>query len=113
MTVFATPAYARGETFAHRGGAQRYGDVDHRQPRGLPGHPRLRRPVKARWRRPGRGKSGGVRAIYYFWASTRELYLLFLYAKADQADLSAHDRKAARQFIEGLKKDVRQNQADD
>ena len=67
---------------------------------------------KARWRRSGRGKRGGVRAIYYFWASTRELYLLFLYAKADQADLTAHDRKAARQFIEGLKKDASQNEAD-
>jgi len=76
----------------------------------IPGSGGLR---KARWRKPGRGKSGGVRAIYYFWASTRELYLLFLYAKADQADLSAHDRKAARQFIEGLKRDARQNQADD
>jgi hypothetical protein len=53
-----------------------------------------------------------VRAIYYFWPSTRELYLLFLDAKADQADLSAEDRKAERQFIEGLKKDARQNQAD-
>jgi mRNA-degrading endonuclease RelE of RelBE toxin-antitoxin system len=59
---------------------------------------------KARWGREGKGKSGGVRVIYYYWVSDDEVYLLYIYAKNKQADLSAADRKAAKTFVEGLKR---------
>jgi hypothetical protein len=36
---------------------------------------------KARWSRQGKGKRGGVRVIYYYWASDNEVYMLFVYAK--------------------------------
>jgi hypothetical protein len=67
---------------------------------------------KARWTRQGKGKSGGVRAIYYYWRLTEEMtmqvldpevYLLSIYAKNDRPDMTAADRKAAKQFVEGLK----------
>jgi len=67
---------------------------------------------KARWARQGRGKSGGVRVIYYYWRTTedlaaqvldREVYLLSIYAKNGQSDMTAADRKAAKKFVEGLK----------
>jgi len=67
---------------------------------------------KARWARQGKGKSGGVRVIYYYWRTTeeigaqvmdRELYLLSIYAKNEQSDMTAADRKAAKKFVEGLK----------
>jgi hypothetical protein len=67
---------------------------------------------KARWSRQGKGKSGGVRVIYYYWrviegTATQvlnpEVYLLSIYAKNDQADLTAADRKAAKKFVEALK----------
>jgi hypothetical protein len=67
---------------------------------------------KARWARPGKGKSGGVRVIYYYSRTTEEItmqildpevYLLSIYAKSDQSDMTAADRKAARKFVEGLK----------
>jgi len=32
-----------------------------------------------------------------------EVYLLSIYAKSDQSDMTAADRKAARKFVEGLK----------
>jgi len=32
---------------------------------------------KARWRRQAKGKSGGVRVIYYYWASDNEVYMLW------------------------------------
>ena len=67
---------------------------------------------KARWARQGRGKSGGVRVIYYYWRAIeelaaqvldREVYLLSIYAKNEQSDMTAADRKAAKKFVEGLK----------
>jgi hypothetical protein len=32
-----------------------------------------------------------------------EVYLLSIYAKNEQSDMTAADRKAARKFVEGLK----------
>jgi len=43
---------------------------------------------KLRWRRSGRGKSGGVRVIYYFHSERMPLYLLTVFAKNERADLS-------------------------
>ena len=58
---------------------------------------------KARWSRQGKGKSGGVRVIYYYWTADNEVYMLYLYAKNEQADLDAAGRKAAKKFVEELK----------
>lgn len=53
---------------------------------------------KLRWSRGGRGKSGGVRVIYYFYAETMPLYLLTLFAKNERANLT----KAERNDLAGL-----------
>ena len=53
---------------------------------------------KLRWGRGGQGKSGGVRVIYYFHDEAMPLYLLTLFAKGDQANLS----KAERNELAGL-----------
>lgn len=55
---------------------------------------------KLRWGRGGKGKSGGVRVIYYFHDDEMPLYLLALFAKSDQANLS----KAERNELAGLVK---------
>jgi hypothetical protein len=57
----------------------------------------------ARWGREGKGKSGGVRVIYYYWLRDSEIYMLSIYAKNEQADMSAADKKAARKFVEALR----------
>ena len=50
--------------------------------------------------------------IYYYWRTIKEVtteilnpevYLLSMYAKSDQSDMTAADRKAAKKFVEGLK----------
>ena len=50
--------------------------------------------------------------IYYYWRTIEELaaqvldrrvYLLSIYAKNEQSDMTAADRKAAKKFVEGLK----------
>ncbi len=43
---------------------------------------------KLRWRRGGKGKSGGVRVIYYFHSERMPLYLLTVFAKNEREDLS-------------------------
>ena len=53
---------------------------------------------KLRWGRDGRGKSGGVRIVYYFHSDTMPLYLLTLFAKNERANLS----KAERNELAGL-----------
>ena len=56
---------------------------------------------KARWGREGKGKSGGVRVIYYYWLRDGEIYMLSIYAKSERADMNAADRKAAREVCGG------------
>lgn len=58
---------------------------------------------KARWGREGKGKSGGVRIVYYYWLRDGEVYMLSIYAKNEQADMDAADKKAARKFVETLR----------
>ena len=57
---------------------------------------------KARWGRMGRGKRGGVRAIYYFASTAGTLYLLDVYAKNRKADLTGDDKKELRRIVEEL-----------
>lgn len=47
---------------------------------------------KLRWARGGRGKSGGVRIIYYVHSDAMPLYLLTLFAKSERANLSKAER---------------------
>ena len=53
---------------------------------------------KLRWRGTGRGKRGGLRLIY-FWIEKRQLcYLLYLYAKNEQGDLTAAQTRTLAQL---------------
>lgn len=47
---------------------------------------------KLRWGKGSRGKSGGVRVIYYFHDERLPLYLLTLFAKNEQANLTVEER---------------------
>ena len=58
---------------------------------------------KLRWARPGRGKRGGIRTIYFRHAGPEAVYLLTAYAKADRDDLSAADKKVFRQLVAAIK----------
>lgn len=54
---------------------------------------------KMRWPLPGRGKSGGVRVIYYLVTKERVL-LLYMYTKGKQENLTADQLKLLRKIIE-------------
>jgi hypothetical protein len=58
---------------------------------------------KLRWGRAGSGKRGGARVIYFYHDAGRPLYLLMVYAKAQQEDLSPDEKRAVRKLVGILK----------
>ena len=54
---------------------------------------------KLRWRTGGRGKRGGVRVIYYWAAADSTIYLLLIYRKVDQDDLTPRQLKMLRRLV--------------
>lgn len=57
---------------------------------------------KLRWARGGRGKSGGVRVIYYFHSDAMPLYLLTMFAKNERANLSHAERNELAWLVDLL-----------
>ncbi len=57
---------------------------------------------KLRWGRGAQGKSGGVRAVYYFHSEAMPLYLLTLFAKNERANLSKAERNDLHGLVEVL-----------
>jgi hypothetical protein len=55
---------------------------------------------KVRWSRPGSGKSGGVRVIYFVRSTEGEVVLLTLYAKAKTDNLTGSKLKEIRRALE-------------
>ena len=63
----------------------------------IPGGGGLR---KVRWALPGRGKSGGVRVIYYWFTALETILLLFMYPKNVQDNLTQNQLKQLKMIIE-------------
>jgi mRNA-degrading endonuclease RelE of RelBE toxin-antitoxin system len=59
----------------------------------------------------GRGKSGGVRVIYYFYDEGWPLFLLQFYAKGEKADLTPAERKAVGKLAQQLKESMRRGRS--
>ena len=51
----------------------------------------------------GKGKSGGVRVIYYFYDQDMPIYALLVYGKNERADLTAKQRKTVAAFAGAIK----------
>lgn len=58
---------------------------------------------KLRWRRAGGGKRGGVRVIFYYHDDTMPIYLLALYAKAQQADMTVDEKRRVAALVAVLR----------
>jgi hypothetical protein len=63
----------------------------------IPGSGGLR---KIRWAISGRGKRGGVRAIYYWRVRQDQILMLFMYSKTETDDLTAQQLKVLREIVE-------------
>lgn len=55
---------------------------------------------KIRWASTGSGKSGGLRVIYFWKASSQEIWLLTLYSKSEQSTIPGH---LLKQIAEAIK----------
>lgn len=58
---------------------------------------------KVRWTRAGTGKRGGVRVVYFYHDAGRPLYLLMVYAKGRQENLSPEEKRIVRKLTAILK----------
>jgi mRNA-degrading endonuclease RelE of RelBE toxin-antitoxin system len=63
----------------------------------IPGCKGLR---KSRHRYRRTGKRGGLRLIYYYDRSSREIYMLFLYEKSGKDDLTPDQKKTLAKLVE-------------
>jgi len=55
---------------------------------------------KVRWAASGKGKSGGIRAIYYWKKSDHEIWMLTLYSKSEQDSIPGHQLKKIAEAID-------------
>jgi mRNA-degrading endonuclease RelE of RelBE toxin-antitoxin system len=59
---------------------------------------------KLRWAAKGKGKSGGVRVIYYWAKAPEQIYLLTMYGKSERADIDRATLKRIAAKLELLDK---------
>jgi hypothetical protein len=62
---------------------------------------------KVRWARPGRGKRGGFRIIYYYHDEHLPIYLITGYAKGIKDDLSPREKQAYRTLVQVIQAEAR------
>ncbi|MEN8800612.1 MAG: type II toxin-antitoxin system RelE/ParE family toxin [Thiogranum sp.] len=57
---------------------------------------------KVRFARPGKGKSGGARVIYYYHNDTKPILLLLIYAKANQDNLTDAQKAQLKRHVNAI-----------
>ncbi len=70
-----------------------------RQPELGPIIPRSGGLRKTRWSLAGRGKRGGLRVIYFWDEASETFYLLYLYPKNEQDDLTVHQLRVLARLV--------------
>lgn len=55
---------------------------------------------KARWASDGKGKSGGVRVIYYWKKPDHEIWMLTIYSKSEKSTIPGHILKQIAEAID-------------
>jgi mRNA-degrading endonuclease RelE of RelBE toxin-antitoxin system len=55
---------------------------------------------KMQWKLGTHGKTGGIRVIYYWYVSEEQIYMLFVYPKNQQEDLTPTQLKFLKKWVE-------------
>ena len=58
---------------------------------------------KLRWAGKGKGKQGGLRVIYYFYDDAAPVFLLTVYGKGEQEDLTSRQKSKIIELASRLK----------
>jgi hypothetical protein len=105
MLVYRLPAYLRA--MAAMGfddaGMQKIESGIRAAPDAHPMVKGLKGARKARFARPGMGKRGGDRTIYYVAISPDRLFMMAAYPKNERDDLSQNQRRAIVRAIDSIK----------
>jgi hypothetical protein len=62
---------------------------------------------KIRWPGRGKGKSGGLRIIYLNVPEQSRIYLIDVYAKGEQENISPEDKRDYRRLVLAIRKSPR------
>ena len=57
---------------------------------------------KVRIARPGQGKSGGARVIYYYHGGNKPILLMLIYGKANQENLTDAQRAHLKRHVDAI-----------
>lgn len=57
---------------------------------------------KLRWESNGKGKSGGIRNIYYYYESGNTIYMVYVYKKGKQDNLSPSEVALLKSVLEEI-----------
>jgi hypothetical protein len=57
---------------------------------------------KVRWGSRGKGKSGGVRIVYYWRRAAEQIHLLLIYGKGEKENLTAQDLRRVKDLLEEI-----------
>lgn len=57
---------------------------------------------KIRWMRQGQGKSGGVRAIYYYLCADGQIFMLLVYPKSEKDSLTDREKAILKDIVQSL-----------
>jgi hypothetical protein len=62
---------------------------------------------KVRFARSGRGKSGGVRVIYYYYDAESPIYLLEIFGKNEKGNLTTAERSGLAKVVAEIREQLR------
>ncbi len=105
ITVAETPLFIRqAERFWDDAEREAFVDFIARNPEAGDLIPEAGGLRKIRWAKAGTGKRGGTRVIYFYHHAECPLYLLMVYAKARQENLTADEKRTLRKLAAVLKR---------
>ena len=59
---------------------------------------------KARWARGSRGKSGGIRVVFYYYVSGDTIYMLEAFPKNEKENLTDADKNELRKVAHAIER---------